>query len=581
MNTSPSYTLRLLLCAALTTGALACGGAEAEQGAQGPQGPLGEQGEPGEAGQPGTDGEDGDDGDDGTDGEAGLNSLVITESVEPGEVCANGGVTVSVGIDDNGDDVLDEDEVDASETVCNQNDGANDLCDEAFAITGVTGADQALYQGQESAPITVATNDDANVSLAFVGGDALEPSLASNTSFTITPQELGEVEPITVVAAGQCGTDVVTLTFGEVEPYLSYVRFVHIFPGAGEIDFALSGSTESEAALTFGSTASLLELEPGTASFDVLEEGSSIGTSDDFTFEPAVHYTVVAHGTGGALDFTLLEDDLSAPADEDSASLRLVHLAEIAGPVDVSTGPDIDNLATLVSALPVGAVGDFADYLVDGFGAIQLNAGGVLLDFEDGVDSAIFPGDIANIFAFETAQGNVRLLVQYLNFASAVELVSSSPSTTLFDFEDGTLPTEFVTGGVLPWEITDGSSSEGTYALTSGGITHSERSELEITLEFDGPGTFVFDWNVDSERTFTFYDGLVFCDSAAADCSFFDAYVTRIHGDLDWSTVSYDIPEAGIYTFSWIYVKDSSASGGSDQGWIDNLRFAQPEHSFL
>ena len=571
-----SKNIRLLLCAALTTGALACGGAEAEQGAQGPQGPLGEQGEPGEAGQPGTDGEDGDDGDDGTDGEAGLNSLVITESVEPGDVCANGGVTVSVGIDANGDEVLDEDEVDASETVCNQNDAVEDLCDEAFAITGVTGVEQALFAGQVSDPITVATNDDANLSLAFVGGDTLEPVLTSDASFTITPQDLGENQQITVVAAGQCGSDVITIALPEVTPYESYLSVVHLFPGAEVVDVAPSGTLDIITTLGFPDASGPVPLTPGEFSFDLLDLETVVATSDTYTLEPSTAYSLIVHDEGGSLAFTLIEDDLTEPSGEDTFRGRIVHMADLAGTVDVSAGLDTESLAPLATGVAPGDVGTFAEY-DQAIEAIQIDAGGTLLTYVEDVDIAFFDGDIANIYVFNNDAGNVRLLVHYLN-VYGTSLLSANPTTPLFNFEDGILPTEFITGGDLPWESTDGRSSEGTYALTSGAITHSERSELEITLEFTAPGTFVFDWNVSSESG---WDFLFFCDDTAASCDESTAVETFSGTFASWTSISYEIPAAGSYTFSWVYEKDSGFSSGSDQGWIDNLRFVQPEPSFL
>ncbi len=69
-------------------------------------------------------GDDGDDGMDGAPGADGLTSLINQVPVEAGDDCANGGARVDSGIDDNGNGVLDEDEVDATEFVCNGEDGA-------------------------------------------------------------------------------------------------------------------------------------------------------------------------------------------------------------------------------------------------------------------------------------------------------------------------------------------------------------------------------------------------------------------------------------------------------------------------
>ena len=56
---------------------------------------------------------------DGATGDDGLTSLLERTDLAPGEQCAYGGVLVQSGIDDNRDGVLDELEVDESEAVCN------------------------------------------------------------------------------------------------------------------------------------------------------------------------------------------------------------------------------------------------------------------------------------------------------------------------------------------------------------------------------------------------------------------------------------------------------------------------------
>ena len=65
-------------------------------------------GPPGDAGAPGTDGSNGMDGADGVDG---LTAMAMTHPEPAGEVCVNGGVRIDVGIDQDGDGALGEEEV--------------------------------------------------------------------------------------------------------------------------------------------------------------------------------------------------------------------------------------------------------------------------------------------------------------------------------------------------------------------------------------------------------------------------------------------------------------------------------------
>ncbi|MGB1419498.1 MAG: DUF7151 family protein, partial [Poseidonia sp.] len=108
-------------------------GADGADGSQGPQGPAGADGTNGTDGQDGADGADGaqgpqgpagtngadgQDGVDGTNGADGLNALVSTTSEAAGTNCANGGIRIDVGVDDDDDGVLDSSEIDQTQYVC-------------------------------------------------------------------------------------------------------------------------------------------------------------------------------------------------------------------------------------------------------------------------------------------------------------------------------------------------------------------------------------------------------------------------------------------------------------------------------
>jgi len=93
-------------------------GEQGPSGENGTDGQDGEQGPPGSTGSTGPPGADGTDGIDGQSGTNGNNALAVT-SVEPAGVnCANGGIKVEVGVDDNGDGTLQSSEVDYVQYVC-------------------------------------------------------------------------------------------------------------------------------------------------------------------------------------------------------------------------------------------------------------------------------------------------------------------------------------------------------------------------------------------------------------------------------------------------------------------------------
>lgn len=80
------------------------------------------------------------DGADGSNGTNGLSTLINVKSESSGDNCANGGLLIEVGIDDNSDHVLDSDEVDATSYVCNGADGSdgNDGADGTNGIASIT-----------------------------------------------------------------------------------------------------------------------------------------------------------------------------------------------------------------------------------------------------------------------------------------------------------------------------------------------------------------------------------------------------------------------------------------------------------
>lgn len=71
------------------------------------------------AGSDGADGADGSDGTDGLGGDDGVATLVNVTPEAPGETCADGGVKVESGRDDDGDNTLAPDEIDSTTYVCN------------------------------------------------------------------------------------------------------------------------------------------------------------------------------------------------------------------------------------------------------------------------------------------------------------------------------------------------------------------------------------------------------------------------------------------------------------------------------
>ena len=98
----------------------------------GTEGPAGADGTDGVDGINGTDGQDGANGLDGADG---LNALVSTTTETAGSNCANGGIRIDVGVDDNDNGVLDSSEIDQTTYIC---DGANGSASPNTMLTSIS-----------------------------------------------------------------------------------------------------------------------------------------------------------------------------------------------------------------------------------------------------------------------------------------------------------------------------------------------------------------------------------------------------------------------------------------------------------
>ncbi|WP_462249967.1 DUF7151 family protein [Ekhidna sp.] len=79
----------------------------------------------------------GTDGNNGTNGNNGLNLLARTSPENPGEDCENGGTLVEIGTDSNGNNILNDNEVQTSFFVCNGTDGANGGSDGTNGLTSM------------------------------------------------------------------------------------------------------------------------------------------------------------------------------------------------------------------------------------------------------------------------------------------------------------------------------------------------------------------------------------------------------------------------------------------------------------
>src|SRR5580704_3365860 len=182
-------------------------GPQGPPGVQGPQGPAGSQGPQGEQGEAGAPGAPG------SDGGNGLDSLINVTALAAGDThCPSGGEQVQVGLDLDGDGILEPGEVQQTAYVCNggsssasAGDAGGSACTQPTFANGVD-----LAVGSD--PITVATADfnaDGRLDLAvtYLGASAVGLWLGSGDGTFVRGATLPVGAEPQYVAAGDLNGD--------------------------------------------------------------------------------------------------------------------------------------------------------------------------------------------------------------------------------------------------------------------------------------------------------------------------------------------------------------------------------------
>lgn len=105
------------------------------------------------------------------------------------------------------------------------------------------------------------------------------------------------------------------------------------------------------------------------------------------------------------------------------------------------------------------------------------------------------------------------------------------------------------------------SDNERDYVRSSNMGVDDSASSFSLSLNLYSGDTISFDYWVSSEET---YDKLVFAANG-------NQIIGWSGTDSSWQTYTYEITESGAYTFTWMYIKDGSASEGGDMAKIDNV----------
>ena len=136
-------------------------------------------------------------------------------------------------------------------------------------------------------------------------------------------------------------------------------------------------------------------------------------------------------------------------------------------------------------------------------------------------------------------------------------------------FEGGLFNVDGWTQGTYPWQITDDEAYQGTYSARSyPSLSHSQTSEMSISLTLSSPDTVSFWYKVSSESNYDKFHFYIDNDEKVVSS-----------GQVEWTRAAF-LVTAGSHTLLFSYSKDVSVSSYSDCAWIDNVSLPHPLPSY-
>ncbi|RXR20923.1 tail fiber domain-containing protein [Flavobacterium amnicola] len=145
--------------------------------------------------------------------------------------------------------------------------------------------------------------------------------------------------------------------------------------------------------------------------------------------------------------------------------------------------------------------------------------------------------------------------------STKLHVAATSVATQLLNdgFEDGNVA-PFTTGGNRNWTTGAPGFSGTTAAKTRANLVDNENSWLETTATIGAQGgTISFAYSTSTESC---CDKLRFLIDGVEQANW--------GGIISWTTVTYNLT-SGTHTFRWNYTKDSSADGGTDEVFLDDV----------
>ena len=160
--------------------------------------------------------------------------------------------------------------------------------------------------------------------------------------------------------------------------------------------------------------------------------------------------------------------------------------------------------------------------------------------------------NVASISSQGEAQFDGGLVVSGLGLELPTAFYSEDFSTSLGDF---------TTSGDALWTRVTNEGNGDLFSAVSGNITHKQYSTLQLVKSTTQESTYLqYDYKTSTEGGYDYL--IVMVD---------DVVQKRYSGTNAWTTDGIFIHGIGSKTIKFVYWKDNSADGGTDQVWIDNV----------
>lgn len=146
------------------------------------------------------------------------------------------------------------------------------------------------------------------------------------------------------------------------------------------------------------------------------------------------------------------------------------------------------------------------------------------------------------------AVGTVPSAIATLTVFTDVSLAAALDTTAM----------SWTTNGSTTWAGHGGVTHDGVDAARSPVLGNNGSAWMQTTVT--GPGTLRFHWKVSSEVN----DRLRLLINGGEQAS--------ISGEVNWQVRAFNLGN-GTHTLRWEYLKNASAAGGQDRGWVDEVAF--------